>query len=189
MVLENAYYGLRRPPGQRGPAIARVSDFMLMGSAIIQEARGLAAWLRSEGYNPGLAGFSMGGQMALVAGATLPWALPLVGMSPSASPAPVFTEGPLQAGIDWASLGPDARTRLRALLSPLSILALPPPADPSRAIVVGTARDGFVPPRDMEAIAKHWGAELRWIPSGHFGSIAFHRRELRQAMLDAFSRT
>jgi dienelactone hydrolase len=192
MLLENAFYGLRRGLAQRGPILPRFSDLVLMGLATLQEARGLLGYLRAEGHRPGIAGYSMGGQMALMTGASIPWPLPIVGMAPSASPVAVLTEGPLQRGVAWKALGggdpAGARNRLREELGRISVLALPPPADPSRAIIVGTARDGFVPPREMEAIARHWGAELRWIPAGHVSAVVFHRNALQQAMLDAFAR-
>jgi pimeloyl-ACP methyl ester carboxylesterase len=192
MLFENAFYGPRRAPGRSGPILPRFSDLLMMGLATIQEARGLLGYVRAQGHRPGVAGYSMGGQLALMTGASMPWSMPIVGMAPTASPVAVLTEGPLRKGIAWEALGGGdsarALNRVREELRPLSVLALPPPVDPSKAIIVGTAQDGFVPPREMEAIAHHWGAELRWIPAGHVSAIVFHRRALQQAMLDAFAR-
>jgi hypothetical protein len=75
------------------------------------------------------------------------------------------------------------------VLLPLSVLALPAPRDPGRAIVVGTLEDGVVPPQEMAAIAAHWrGAELRWLRGGHVSAFLFQATALRQALLDAFAR-
>jgi dienelactone hydrolase len=169
-----------------------VADLALMGLATVLEARGLLRWLRDEGVeHAGVAGYSMGGQLAAMAGASLPWPVALVPMAPAASPAWVFTEGPMSRGVAWDALGePDrSRERLRSTLLKLSVLALPAPRDPARAIVVGTSQDGVVPPAEMEAIAAHWrGAELRWLPAGHVSGVLLQARALRRAVLDAFAR-
>src|SRR5512140_3591106 len=66
LVLENAYYGARRPANQPRHAFRSISDLHLMGSATFQEARALLRWLRERLAIPlvGVTGFSMGGQFA-----------------------------------------------------------------------------------------------------------------------------
>ena len=69
----------------------------------------------------------------------------------------------------------------------LSVLDLPPPHDPRLARIVGTRGDGIVPPEDSEAIARHWGAPLRWIDDGHVSSVLRRPHAMGQAVCDAFA--
>jgi dienelactone hydrolase len=188
MLLENAFYGTRRRIGQRGPRLRFVSDFVSMGRATVAEARGLLAWGRAHvAADVGVVGYSMGGQMAAMTASLAPWPVRVVPMAPSASPASVFLEGPLGRDLRWDVLGAGAPRRLRAVMEGLSVLALPAPHDPSRAKLVGTRGDAIVPPRDVDAIARHWGVHPRWLEDGHVSAIALRRRALAQAVIDAFA--
>jgi dienelactone hydrolase len=195
LVLENAYYGARRPPGQDGYEVRTVCDLSLMGLATLKEAKALLALARREGIpRMCVAGYSMGGNLTAVVAATVPFGVAAVPMAPSASPASVFTEGALRIWPDLPALavgGEDveaARERLRAWLLRFDATRLPPPRAPHAAIVVGTRADGFVPPREMERIAAHWRCELRWLDAGHASALLFHRAALRQAVVDAIGR-
>jgi dienelactone hydrolase len=194
LMLENAFSGRRRPPGQRGYEVRTVCEISLMGLSIVKEAKALLAFARRECRRTCVAGYSMGGNMTAVAAATMPFGVAAVPMAPSASPAPVFTEGALRI---WPALralaaeGEDveaARARLRAWLARFDATRLPPPRAPHAAIVVGTRADGFVPPREMERIAAHWRCELRWLEAGHASAYLFHRGEMRRAVIDAIER-
>ncbi len=185
LVMENAFYGVRRTEPANDAPLSTVADFVRMGTATVREARALARWMRDEDLpSPMLAGYSMGAQMAALTAAGVPWPVRVVAMAPSASPAPVFTEGPLRRAVNWDALGgPSAKHRLAELLRQFSVLRLPPPDPRGRALIVGTARDGLVPPADMKAIAAHWPhASLRWLDAGHVGAVAFHAAKLRQAL-------
>lgn len=195
VVLENAFYGARRPERQVGPALRSVSDFHLMGSATFQEGRALLRWMRDELGLPlaGVTGFSMGGQMAAMVGASAPFPCAVVPVAPTCSPDSVL-QGGLRHVAHWAALARDgedveaARRGLCAHLSRFSVTILPPPACPEAAIVVGTSGDGVVPPSDMSRIAEHWGAELRWLDAGHVSAVLRHQGAMRQALADAFDR-
>lgn len=195
LLLENPYYGSRRPPGQRGFAVRTVADFALMAFAAVTEAKALLAAARAEGAGPvGVAGYSMGGNLAAVVAAALPFEVAAVPMAPSATPAPVFTEGVLRACPDLAALANDgeggeaARARLRAFLAAFDATRLPAPRAPRAAIVVGTRADGFVPPSEMSRLAAHWGCELRWLDAGHATAYVLRRAALRGAVVDAMGR-
>jgi hypothetical protein len=70
LLLENPFYGFRRPPGQKGTAIRTVSDHALMNLGTIAEGRSLLAWLAAEGHaRLGITGFSMGAGMAAIVAA------------------------------------------------------------------------------------------------------------------------
>lgn len=187
-ILENAFYGSRRRVGQRGARLRTVADFVTMGRAAVAEARALLAWGRARGFEDvGVVGFSMGGQMAAMTAAMVPWPVRVVAMAPSISPASVFLDGPLERDVGWERLGPDARPRLREVMERLSVLDLPPPHDPRRARLVGTRRDVIVPPGDVDAIGRHWGVYPRWLDDGHVSAIALRRHALAQAVVDAFA--
>jgi dienelactone hydrolase len=194
LLLENAYSGGRRPVGQSGYEVRTVCDLSLMGLAIVKEAKALLALARRECKRTCVAGYSMGGNMTAVAAATVPFSVAAVPMAPSASPAPVFTEGVLRVWPALRALAVDgegvegARARLRAWLERFDATRLPPPRAPQAAIVVGTRADGFVPPSEMERIAAHWRCELRWLEAGHTSAFLFHRDEMRRAVVDAIER-
>ena len=196
LVLENAFYGARRPPNQLGPAVRSVSDLHLMGAATFQEGRVLLRWLREERRVPlvGVTGFSMGGQLAAMVGASVSFPCAVVPMAATCSPDSVLRDGVLRHVAHWAALagrGEDeqaARAALCAHLSRFSVTSLPAPAVPEAAIVVGTAGDGVVPPSEMRRIASHWGAELRWLDAGHVSAVLRHQGAMRDALADAFLR-
>ncbi|MGC3999889.1 MAG: alpha/beta hydrolase family protein [Anaeromyxobacter sp.] len=193
LILENPFYGSRRPPGQPTYAVRCVSDLQLMAAATVQEARALLRWLRETGAAPllGVTGYSMGGQLAAMVGQATRFPLAVVPVAPSCSPVSVFEEGVLREVARWSALGPGPEEARRALcrhLSRFSVKALPPPRAPEAAIVVGTAEDGVVPPAEMRKIADHWGCELRWLPAGHVSAVLLHREAIRQAIADAFER-
>ena len=68
IILENPYYGLRKPKGQLRSSLHYVSDLFLMGACIIMESQILMRWAQEEGFGPLCChGISMGGNMACLA--------------------------------------------------------------------------------------------------------------------------
>ncbi len=195
LILEQPFYGARRPRDQQRHAMRSVSDLHLMGRAAFLESRGLLRWLREVLGVPriGVTGYSMGGQFAAMVGASWPEPLAVVPVAPTCSADSVLRDGVLQHVAHWRALagaGDEraARAELMEHLGRFSVTVLPPPRFPRAAIVVGTRADGVVPPADMERIARHWGAELRWLPAGHVTAVVLHLRAMRQAIADAFDR-
>ena len=186
LLLENPYYGNRRPVGQAGTALRTVSDLALMISTAVREGRALTAWLRSRHGRVGVAGYSMGGQTAALIAEASPFPLAVAAAAPPVTQASVFVTGYLRHVVDLEALGgPEARPLLQRRLSRIDVLALPPPPRGSSMVVVGVRRDGIVPPADPAAIAEHWGAELRWVEAGHVSAVLFHGEALRRAVRDA----
>jgi hypothetical protein len=196
LVLENAYYGARRPARQSQHAVRSVSDLHLMGSATFQEGRALLRWIQDElgVARVGVTGFSMGGQLAAMVGASVSFPCAVVPMAATCSPDSVLRDGVLRHVADWMALAAagedaeEARTTLCTHLSRFSVTCLPGPACPEAAIVVGTAGDGVVPPSEMRRIAAHWGCELRWLDAGHVSAVLRHQGAMREAIADAFDR-
>ena len=65
LLLENPFYGSRKPKGQTRSQLNQVSDILVMGLALILECNILIGWLEREGLGPvGLTGISMGGHVS-----------------------------------------------------------------------------------------------------------------------------
>jgi dienelactone hydrolase len=196
IVLENAFYGSRRPPTQVGPAVRSISDLQLMGAATFQEGRALLRWIRDTLGVPlaGVTGFSMGGQMAAMVAAATPFPVAVVPIAATCSPDSALRDGVLRHVAHWAALAADGedaeatRKTLCAHLARFSVTRLPPPACTDAAIVVGASADGVVPPAEATKISEHWGAELRWLPAGHVSAVLRHQGDMREAIADAIDR-
>jgi dienelactone hydrolase len=195
LVLENAYYGARRPANQPRHAIRSISNLHLMGAATFHEGRALLRWLRDERQVPlvGVTGYSMGGQLAAMVGASMPFPCAVIPVAAPCAPDSVLRDGVLHHLAEWSAFaaGGDATGARRALcehLARFSVTNLPPPVVPAAAVVVGTAEDGIVPPRESQRIARHWRAELRWLPAGHVSAVLRHQGEMRDAIAAAFDR-
>jgi hypothetical protein len=191
LMPENPLYGSRRLSGRRSGSPHTVEEFLQLGFGTVSEARGLLAGLRNDGVQTmGVSGFSMGGHMAALTAASVPWPVGVVAIAPSCTPSSVFIDGLLSSGtrfdlLDGAQPG-SGRPKLRELLDRFSVMGLPPPPDVRRALIVGTRRDGIVPPCQPQRIAEHWKAELQWIDTGHVGAVTRHRAALREAIRTTF---
>ncbi|WP_394825404.1 alpha/beta hydrolase family protein [Pendulispora albinea] len=195
-LLENPYYGLRRPPGQRGASLGTVAEHVLMNLAIVDEARSLLATLREGGYEQiGVTGYSMGGFMAGLAASLTREPLAVAALAAGASPAPVFTRGLLAHSIDFTDLGGSAagaeaaRRRLASLFDRARLTHFPAPLHARSAILLACRRDGYVPRTETLALHAHWASsELRWVNAGHISALFTERHALRAAVRDAFAR-
>ena len=190
LIADVAFYGARRIHPISTPAIRTVGDFVLMGYSAVAEARGLVAVATSLGRG-GVAGYSMGGNLAAHVSATVARPIATTPLAASHGPAPVYLRGALRRAIDWSALGGRdvARPRLEDLLSKASVLNLPPMAHHPAAIVVSGARDGFVLPEFSRDLAAHWGAELRTVHGAGHGTLLWrHRPLLVEAIADSFDR-
>ena len=190
LILENPYYGTRRPGGHDQP-IRTVADFTRMGIGALSEGRALLAAARTEGVSVGVSGYSMGGNLAALISATTPFPAATAPLAPSHSPAPVYLDGVLRGGIDWEALGGEATAapRLRTLLLKASVLRVPPPAHTRHAVLVAARGDGYVPREATQALHRHWpGSELRWRGGGHATLLWMRKGDLVAAIRDSFHR-
>jgi len=210
LLLENPFYGLRRPKEQFGCSLRTVRDQFAMNYATVTEARCLLAWLRREGYAQiGVTGYSQGGVMAAFAAALTPFPLAAVPRGAADSAAPIFLDGGLSKSMNWPKLAAQfrssrpcgalrdeaaefgerqARSYFARCLEPVTVSHFPPPADPTLAIIINARHDGFVPPEEAMALHRHWaGSELRWLDGGHV-TAALHLDAHRSAIRDAFDR-
>ncbi|XP_056143206.1 protein ABHD18 [Lampris incognitus] len=105
LLLENPYYGYRKPKDQRRSSLKNVSDLFVMGGALILESAALLHWLEREGYWPlGMTGISMGGYMASLAVTNWPKPIPLVPCLSWSTASSVFTTGVLSKAVNWREL-------------------------------------------------------------------------------------
>jgi hypothetical protein len=187
VLLENPYYGVRRSaPGQ---PLRTVVDFYAMGAAAVLEGRAILSELRSEAaLQLGVAGYSMGGNIAALISATIPFPIATAGLAASHSPGPVWSEGLLAKAIAWDALGGVGRKDdIAVTLGGASALNFPPPLHASKAVLAAPTGDGYIPRHAFEALHAHWpGSELRWIKGGHASVLLWRKRELAQAIADSF---
>ena len=189
LVIENPYYGVRRP--HDGQPIRTVADFASMGSAAIAEGRALLATIHHNGETAGISGYSMGGNVAALISATMPFAVASAPLAAAHSPAPVYLDGALRGGIAWEALGGEATAApvLRSLMLQASVRAVPAADHTRHAVIVAAASDGYVPRESTEILHRHWpGSEVRWVAGGHATLLWFGKRVMSDAIVDAFDR-
>lgn len=197
-ILEHPMYGTRRPGPHVEQPVRTVADFMLMGKAAIHEGRSLLGAIVDSGRFPGVAGYSMGGNLAALISATMPYRVATAPLAAPYSPAPVYLTGALRGGIDWEALGRSGNggvaevpveARLGEILDSASVLSLDPPAHAAAAVLVAARHDGYVPASATTALHRHWpGSELRWVGGGHATLLWARKRLLTRAISDSFAR-
>lgn len=105
LLIENPFYGARKPKEQIRSNLIYVKDLFVMGGLLVTESLVLMRWLEKLGYGPfAFTGLSMGGHMACL-GATV-WHKP-VALIPCLSwttAATVFTRGVMSSAISWDKL-------------------------------------------------------------------------------------
>uniref|UniRef100_A0A8C4QXT7 Abhydrolase domain containing 18 n=1 Tax=Eptatretus burgeri TaxID=7764 RepID=A0A8C4QXT7_EPTBU len=105
LLLENPYYGYRKPKGQVRSCLRRVADLFVMGGALVLESACLLHWLQRQGLGPlGMSGVSMGGHMASIAVSNWPEPIPLVPCLSWSTASGVFTTGVLSQAVSWREL-------------------------------------------------------------------------------------
>ncbi|GJQ68053.1 hypothetical protein Trydic_g10678 [Trypoxylus dichotomus] len=105
ILLENPFYGYRKPTEQVRSCLFNVSDIFVMGGCLILECIALLHWCERLGYGPlGVTGLSMGGHMASLAATSWPKPLVLVPCLSWSTASSVFTEGVMSAAINWDDL-------------------------------------------------------------------------------------
>ena len=196
LSLENAFYGVRRPAGQRASLVRTVRDQFAMNVATVQEARALARWAHEAGYERVcLTGFSQGGLMASFAAALTPFEVAVCPRGAGDAAMPIFTNAALSRRIHWPRLAKDlggeaaARRYFQACLEPVRISRFAAPAGAQAAVLLGVRGDGFIPPSEVHALHRHWPrSELRWLTSSHVIAALLHGASHQQAIHDSLAR-
>jgi hypothetical protein len=195
LILENPFYGKRRPPGQHGKMLNRFVDLYLLGASTVREGLSLMQWLRREGYGRlGVCGISMGGHMAAQVGALSAEPAAIVACITPHSAGAVFTQGILKKYLAWNVLERELDGSVKAIdlmgrfLDLTDIRHYPVPANPRACFLVAAAKDAYIPPESAMILHRHWpGSDMRWLDSGHVGAFLFHRRAFVEAIVNAFN--
>jgi hypothetical protein len=195
LLLENPFYGARRPRGQLGPVLRTVEAQFAMNLATVAEARALLRWLVDRGHpGIGVSGYSQGGIMAAFAASLSDFPVAVVPRGAGSAAGPIFTNAALSRRIHWPRLASEmrgvdaARAYFLDCLEPVQVARFPPPLHPEAAVIINARGDGFVPPAEARALHAHWpGSQLRWIRSSHVIASVLHGRPQRRAILDAFA--
>lgn len=65
VILENPFYGMRKPKDQKNSSLHNVSDIFVMGGCLILESQVLFHFCERNGLGPlGITGLSMGGHVS-----------------------------------------------------------------------------------------------------------------------------
>ncbi|XP_073843144.1 protein ABHD18 [Musca autumnalis] len=105
IILENPFYGSRKPDNQVRSNLHNVSDIFVMGGCLVLECLVLLHWCERNGFGPlGITGLSMGGHMASLAATNWPKPLVLVPCLSWSTAATVFTTGVMSQSINWDML-------------------------------------------------------------------------------------
>ncbi|XP_043271133.1 protein ABHD18 isoform X2 [Venturia canescens] len=105
LLLENPFYGMRKPKDQIRSNLHNVADIFIMGGCLIMESIVLLNWCEQRGFGPlGLTGLSMGGHMASLAATNWPKPIALVPCLSWSTASPVFTQGVMSTSINWQLL-------------------------------------------------------------------------------------
>jgi len=188
VILENPYYGVRRPEGQRAGGLRTVSDFIRMQGSVLHEGRALVRWAQRQVQAPvGIFGFSMGGHIGATVATTLRTPVPLVIAAPPLCPSEPMSVGPLSTCVDWDALGgPTAGVRQQwvEIMDRFDVRQLPAPSRPELTRVIGCEHDGLVPSHHAHEIAQAWALPFEWQPVGHVGIALTRGRVLRRALRD-----
>jgi hypothetical protein len=189
LLVEIPYYGTRRVVAADDQPIQTVADFARMGLGTVVEGRALLRHFRGR-YQMGVSGYSMGGNISALIGASAGFPVAMAPLAASHSPGPVFLDGVISNGIEWDALGGrDQEPHLRAALSAVSVLSLPAPPWGHAAVLVAGCSDGFIPREATEKLHRHWpGSELRWLRGGHATVLWQRRGVLAAAIADSFDR-
>ena len=93
IIVENPFYGSRKPKGQNKSGLRHVSDLFVMGAALTFEVMALFDWCERQGYGPlAVTGISMGGHMASIAATVWNKPIAIVPCLSWTTAAPVFTK-------------------------------------------------------------------------------------------------
>nr|XP_027237374.1 protein ABHD18-like isoform X1 [Penaeus vannamei] len=105
IMLENPFYGIRKPKDQLRSSLHNVSDLFVMGGCLVLESLAIFHWCERMGFGPlGITGISMGGHMASLAATNWHKPLPLIPCLSWSTASGVFTQGVMSGAINWEML-------------------------------------------------------------------------------------
>jgi hypothetical protein len=192
IILENPFYGARRPASQQGTYVDTVSQLWLMGMTAVAETRCILSWLKGEGFSRlGVSGISMGGQITSHVAALHPEPLAVCACIAPNCATPVFLDGVLSKYTNWKALHDDegeARRLLKEQLDRSDLKLFPRPPRTDCCIWVAASYDAYVNAEACRRTQATWPAStIRWLASGHVSSVLFRRKAFIKGILDSFA--
>uniref|UniRef100_A0A8R1HS80 Uncharacterized protein n=1 Tax=Caenorhabditis japonica TaxID=281687 RepID=A0A8R1HS80_CAEJA len=105
ILVQNPFYGDRKPANQFRSSLLHVSDLFVMGAALNAECNHLFSWTEKLGYGPfGVSGVSMGGFMAQLVGASAQRPVTIVPILSWTTASPSYTEGAISPAVNYPLL-------------------------------------------------------------------------------------
>ncbi|XP_037784647.1 protein ABHD18-like isoform X2 [Penaeus monodon] len=105
IMLENPFYGIRKPKDQLRSSLHNVSDLFVMGGCLVLESLAIFHWCERMGFGPlGITGISMGGHMASAAATAWHKPLAVVPCLSWTTASQCFTQGVMSGAINWEML-------------------------------------------------------------------------------------
>lgn len=196
IILENPYYGSRRPRGQVGTKLRTVEDQFLLNIAAVKESRSLLVWLRENGVESvGLTGYSMGGYMAAIAAQFSSFPLAVIPCATGHSVVYPIIHSPLRRMVDWPTLNRQLQHPYRAsssLARLFSVAAIPELGtlhEDSEAIMLANEYDEFILNEDVGRLRQHWNnCPLYWLKTGHTTGWALRGQKISLAIAKCFAK-
>lgn len=199
ILLENAYYGIRRPQAQNSYYLQDLTDLFKLGHATGQEGRSLIHWLQTDAQVQSLliTGISMGGLVCAIVGALADKPLAMVPFVPPHGPEAPYMDMALKHHVDWKRLHLDLSKKgvenqeqfLRDFMRHLDIRRFNPPARPELVHLISAEHDAYIPQSSTEIFLQHWpGIQTTLLNSGHVGSVLFHSRTYLKILQQMFER-
>ncbi len=193
ILLENPFYGARKPAGQRHAALRTVAEQFAMNFATVEEGRALLAHVHRRGLPAAVTGYSQGGVMAAFCAALSRFPVAVSPRGAADSVADLFTRDNFSRLMLWDRLARDvggegeARRIFRESLEVVTVSRFPAPVCPEAAVLLAGRHDRFVSPQQAEILHRHWaGSELRWLEAGHVTGIVLnipaHLRVVRDSI-------
>ncbi|MEL6340067.1 MAG: alpha/beta hydrolase family protein [Myxococcota bacterium] len=195
-ILENPFYGSRRPSGQTHAALRSVRDQFAMNFATVEEGRAILQTLKDMGYSYlGVTGYSQGGVMAAFCAALTDFPVAVAARGMADSVADLFTRDNFSQIVLWDRLAIDcgsekrARHVFRRALEVVRVSQFPPPLCPEAAILLASRYDRFIDPGEARRLHRHWrGSELRWLTAGHVTGLFLNVNQHVITIRDAFTK-
>lgn len=191
LILENPYYGWRRPSTQRFVAIETIADQFMMNLATVLEAHALLRWFYQAGMTHlGVTGYSMGGYMSGYISCTSPVPLATVACGVGISAEHVFTDYVLQRVVDWDALvegagdQETAKKWMRTIMGAVSFREFEPPQDPDITRIISPKNDAIIPTHETEALSEHWSVPVQWMRGGHITGPIWGRKTIYKSLID-----
>lgn len=177
IILENPFYGLRKPKDQKLSCLHNVSDIFVMGGCLILESLVLFHWCERNGLGPlGVTGVSMGGHMASLAASSWPKPVVLVPCLSWSTASSVFTRGVMSGAIDWSLL--ESQYYSNQIYNEILDMVLQSPANSDCAFDAGK--------QFAQNYSRHMGANLE-VPSSAHSIPPSNDQRLTKAVEETFN--